>query len=165
MPRDIPGIVIVQHIPPIFSSMFAQRLDSTSVLDVREAQDGEYLEPGRVLIAPGDRHMRVKKVADKYKVECFEGEKVNGHCPSVDILFESVARAAGENAVGIILTGMGYDGAKGLLEMRKKGARTIGQDEASSVVYGMPKVAYNLGAIEKQVPLNDIVKTLISILR
>jgi len=109
--------------------------------------------------------MRVRKIGDRYKVECFEGEKVNGHCPSVDVLFDSVARAAGANAIGIILTGMGYDGAKGLLEMKKHGAKTIGQDEASSVVYGMPKVAYNIGAVQKQVPLDHIAATLISMLQ
>lgn len=164
LPKNMPGIVVVQHIPPMFSRMFAQRLDATSALEVREAQNGEYVEPGKVFIAPGDHHMRIKKVGARYKVECFRGEKVNGHCPSVDVLFESVAREAGDKAIGIILTGMGYDGAKGLLEMKKMGARTIGQDEASSVVYGMPKVAYNIGAVDKQVPLNRIVDTLFSML-
>lgn len=165
LPQNMPGIVIVQHIPPVFSRMFAQRIDSTSALSVKEADNGDYLEPGKVLIAPGDKHMRIKKIAGKYRVECFEGEKVNGHCPSVDVLFESVARVAGPNAVGVILTGMGHDGAKGLLEMRRRGARTIGQDEASSVVYGMPKVAYEIGAVEKQAPLSDIARTLLSMLR
>lgn len=165
LPRSMPGIVIVQHIPPMFSRMFAQKLDATSLLEVKEARNGDYVEPGKVLIAPGDRHMRVRKIGDRYKVECFEGEKVNGHCPSVDVLFDSVARAAGANAIGIILTGMGYDGAKGLLEMKKHGAKTIGQDEASSVVYGMPKVAYNIGAVQKQVPLDHIAATLISMLQ
>lgn len=164
LPKNMPGIVVVQHIPPMFSRMFAQRLDATSALEVREAQNGEYVEPGKVFIAPGDHHMRIKKVGARYKVECFRGEKVNGHCPSVDVLFESVAREAGDKAIGIILTGMGYDGAKGLLEMKKMGARTIGQDEASSVVYGMPKVAYNIGAVDKQVPLDRIVDTLFSML-
>ncbi len=164
LPGDMPGIVIVQHIPPIFSSMFAQRLNSTSSLEVKEAENGDRIEPGRVLIAPGDKHMRVKKFGGSFKIECFEGEKVNGHCPSVDVLFESVARAAGDSAVGIILTGMGNDGAKGLLEMRRRGAKTIGQDEASSVVYGMPKVAYNIGAVSKQVPLDRVVETLFSVL-
>ena len=165
LPRNMPGIVIVQHIPPMFSRMFAQRLNNTALLEVKEARSGDYAEPGKVLIAPGDRHMRVRKFGGRYKVECFEGEKVNGHCPSVDVLFDSVASAAGANAIGIILTGMGYDGAKGLLEMKKRGAKTIGQDEASSVVYGMPKVAYNIGAVQKQVPLDRIVPTLISMLQ
>jgi len=165
LPKSMPGIVIVQHIPPVFSGIFAQRINSTASLEVKEAENGDYAEPGKVLIAPGDRHMRVRKVGDRYKVECFEGEKVNGHRPSVDVLFESVARAAGPNAVGVILTGMGHDGAKGLLEMRRRGARTIGQDEASSVVYGMPKSAYDIGAVEKQVPLSQIVRTLVTIHR
>lgn len=165
LPPGTPGIVIVQHIPPIFSRMFADRLNNSTQLQVKEAQTGDYVERGRVLIAPGDQHMRIKKVGDKYRVECFKGDKVNGHRPSVDVLFESVAKEAGSNAIGIILTGMGYDGAKGLLSMRKKGARTIGQDEKSSVVYGMPKVAYNIGAVEKQVPLEDIPQVIFSMLR
>lgn len=165
LPPSTPGIVIVQHIPPVFSRMFADRLNNSTQLQVKEAQTGDYVERGRVLIAPGDQHMRIKKVGDKYKVECFKGDKVNGHRPSVDVLFESVAKEAGSNAIGIILTGMGYDGAKGLLSMRKKGARTIGQDEKSSVVYGMPKVAYNIGAVEKQVPLEDIPQVIFSMLR
>lgn len=156
LPVQIPGIVIVQHIPPVFSKMFAERLDKSTPFSVKEAQTGDYVETGRILVAPGDKHMKIKKIGDKYKVECFEGEKVNGHCPSVDVLFESVAKEAGRNAVGVILTGMGYDGAKGLLAMRRKGAKTIGQDEKSSVVYGMPRVAFEIGAVEKQVALSNI---------
>ena len=156
LPEDIPGIVIVQHIPPNFSRMFAERLNNTTNLTVKEAKSGDYVERGRVLIAPGDQHMIVRRIGERYKVECYGGEKVNGHCPSVDVLFESVAKEAGRNAVGVILTGMGYDGAKGLMSMRRKGARTIGQDEKSSVVYGMPKVAFNIGAVEKQTSLDNI---------
>jgi len=152
--NNVPGIVIVQHIPPKFSRMFAERLDQTLAFRVKEAQTGDIVESGTVLVAPGDRHMRVKRSGDQFRVECFWGEKVNRHCPSIDVLFESVAKEAGSQAIGIILTGMGYDGAKGLLSMRRKGARTIGQDEASSVVYGMPKVAYDLGAVEKQCSLS-----------
>lgn len=144
--------------------MFAERLNSQTTLTVREAQSGDYLEPGKVLIAPGDRHMRIKKIGKRYQAECFSGEKVNGHCPSVDVLFESVAKEAGGRAVGIILTGMGYDGAKGLLAMRRKGCKTIGQDEASSVVYGMPKVAFDIGAVQTQTPLSRIPQTLIDFL-
>jgi Chemotaxis response regulator containing a CheY-like receiver domain and a methylesterase domain len=151
----LPGIVVVQHIPPVFSDMFAKRLDSITKFTVKEAVTGDHILPGLVLIAPGDQHMQVKKRGSAYIVDCFHGEKVNGHCPSVDVLFRSVA-ALGKAAVGIIMTGMGYDGAKGLLEMRKAGARTVGQDEKSSVVYGMPKVAYNIGAVEVQLPLNKI---------
>lgn len=165
LPPTMPGILIVQHIPPIFSRMFAERLNSQTHFTVNEAKTGDYVEQGKVLIAPGDQHMRVKKVADKYIVEVFHGEKVNGHCPSVDILFESVAKEASSSAIGVILTGMGYDGAKGLLSMRRKGARTIGQDEESSVVYGMPKVAFEIGAVEKQSSLLNIPQALITMLR
>ncbi|MCX7708981.1 MAG: chemotaxis response regulator protein-glutamate methylesterase [Clostridia bacterium] len=165
LPPMMPGILIVQHIPPVFSRMFAQRLDSQTALRVKEAQTGDCVEPGKVLIAPGDQHMRIRKFGDKYRVETFSGDKVNGHCPSVDILFESAAKEAGCNAIGVILTGMGYDGAKGLLAMRRKGARTIGQDEQSSVVYGMPKVAHELGAVERQVALSGIPHALLSLLR
>lgn len=156
LPATTPGIVIVQHIPPVFSRMFAERLDHSTNLDVKEAKTGDFVARGRVLIAPGDRHMKIVRIGNQYKVHCFTGDKVNGHCPSVDVLFESVAREAGEGAVGVILTGMGYDGAKGLLSMKRAGARTIGQDEQSSVVYGMPKVAYNIGAVEKQASLENI---------
>jgi two-component system chemotaxis response regulator CheB len=165
LPSTTPGILIVQHIPPVFSRLFAERLDKLTLLKVKEAQNGEYIEQGKVLISPGDNHMKIKKIGDRYKVEVFPGDKVHGHCPSVDILFDSVAKEAGKNALGIILTGMGYDGAKGLLAMRRKGARTIGQDENSSVVYGMPKVAYEIGAVEKQAALNNIPSVLYAMLR
>lgn len=164
LPPTMPGIVIVQHIPPVFSRMFAERLDSQTALQVKEAETGDFVDPGKVFVAPGDKHMRIKKIGKRYKIECFQGEKVNGHCPSVDVLFESLAKEAGNCAVGIILTGMGYDGAKGLLTMRMKGARTIGQDESSSVVYGMPKVAYDLGAVETQTSLGNIPQVLSKLL-
>ena len=141
----------MQHIPPLFSKMFADRLNLQTQFNVKEAQTGDIIESGKVLIAPGDKHMKIKKVGDKYIVETLQGNKVNGHCPSVDVLFESVAKIAAKNAIGIILTGMGHDGAVGLMAMRRAGARTIGQDEESSVVYGMPKVAFELGSVEKQV--------------
>ncbi len=165
LPSNMPGMLIVQHIPPVFSRMFAQRLDSQTRLRVKEARSGDYVEQGTVLVAPGDQHMKIKKIGDRFKVECFHGDKVNGHCPSVDVLFESVAKEAGSMAIGIILTGMGYDGARGLLSMRRKGAGTIGQDEQSSVVYGMPKVAYDIGAVEKQAHLDNIPQLLLSMLR
>ena len=137
--------------------MYAKRLDDQCRIQVKEAQTGDRVLPGHMLIAPGgDAHMRLVKVNGVYQVEVKQGPRVNGHCPSVDVLFESVARVAGANAVGIILTGMGGDGAKGLLSMRKAGARTIGQDESTCVVYGMPKVAYDLGAVEHQEKLTDI---------
>ncbi len=165
LPANIPGIVIVQHIPPDFSRMFAERMNASLPLEIKEAATGDIAEPGRVLIAPGDQHMKLIKTGDTYRVECFRGDKVNGHCPSVDVLFESVAKAAGENAIGVILTGMGYDGAKGMLAMRRRNARTLGQDEETAVVYGMPKVAYNLGAVEKQLPLHQIAPNLCSLLK
>lgn len=164
LPQEIPGIVIVQHIPPVFSGMFAERLNLQTKLSVKEGETGDYLERGKVVIAPGDRHMGIKKIGGRYKIECFKGQKVSGHCPSVDVLFESVAKEAGEHAIGVILTGMGADGAKGLLAMKAKGARTVGQDEQSSVVYGMPKVAFDLGAVERQLALTDIPQALCSML-
>ena len=154
---DIPGIVCVQHMPPGFTAMYAKRLNDQCRIRVKEAETGDRVQQGSMLIAPGgDRHMHLVKVGDGYQVEVKPGPKVNGHCPSVEVLFESVAKAAGADAVGIILTGMGGDGAKGLLSMRKAGARTIGQDESTCVVYGMPKVAYDLGAVEYQEKLSDI---------
>lgn len=154
--RDIPGVVIVQHMPPGFTKMYADRLNRQCTVSVKEAQTGDVICPGQVLIAPGDAHMKVKKIGNMYKVECFQGEKVNGHCPSVDVLFNSVADNVGPNAIGVILTGMGADGAKGLANMKSKGASTVGQDEASCIVYGMPKVAYEIGAVDYQQPLTDI---------
>ncbi len=156
LPVNAPGIVVVQHMPPVFTKLYADRLNNSCALEVKEAQNLDRVKQGRVLIAPGNYHMRLKKTGSEYFVECFAGEKVNGHCPSVDVLFESVALRAGKDAIGVILTGMGYDGAKGLLAMRKQGAKTIGQDEQSSVVYGMPKVAYNIGAVMYQAPPGQI---------
>jgi len=164
LPATSPGIVIVQHIPPVFSKMFADRLQGLTKLQVKEAEAGDFLAQGKVLIAPGNKHMKIKRLGDQYRVECYQGDKVNGHCPSVDVLFESVAKEVGDKAVGVIMTGMGYDGARGLLALRRKGARTIGQDEKSSVVYGMPKVAYDIGAVEKQASLENIPRLLFSML-
>lgn len=154
--RDIPGVVIVQHMPPGFTQMYSDRLNNQCEVAVKEAQTGDRVMQGQVLIAPGDRQMRLVKVGDGYQVECRGTEKVSGHCPSVDVLFSSVAKAAGNKAVGVILTGMGADGAKGLLEMRNAGARTVGQDEATCVVYGMPKVAFDIGAVQQQAPITAI---------
>lgn len=164
-PPTSPGVVVVQHIPPVFSRMFAERLDKQTQLSVKEAQAGDLIEQGKVIIAPGDQQIKVIQVGKKYAIEFCGSNKVNGHCPSVDVLFESVAKAAGNNAIGVILTGMGYDGAKGLLAMRRKGARTIGQDEKTSVVYGMPKVAFDIGAVEKQTPLENIPHLVFSMLK
>ena len=156
---DIPGVVIVQHMPAKFTEMYADRLNEKCRVQVKEAKNGDPVLPGQVLIAPGgDAHMSVVKKGDGYYVVIKEAEKVNGHRPSVDVLFESVAKVAGKKAVGIILTGMGGDGAKGLKAMRDAGAKTIGQDESTCIVYGMPKVAYDIGAVEYQEKLPDIAK-------
>jgi len=165
LPTQLPGIVIVRHIPPMFSKMFADRLNNQTGFEVLEAKNNDVVLPGRVLIAPGDQHMKVKKIGDQLKVEVFSGERVNGHCPSVDVLMHSVAEAIGEKAVGVILTGMGYDGAKGLLAMKRKGARTLTQDEASSVVYGMPKVAFEIGASNRQVPLGQMHQAILGLVK
>ena len=139
--------------------MYAKRLDDECRVRVKEARSGDPVLPGQVLIAPaGDSHMQLVNVNGAYQVVLKKAPKVNGHCPSVDMLFHSVAETAGKHAIGIILTGMGGDGAKGLLEMRNRGARTIGQDESTCVVYGMPKVAYDLGAVEYQEKIGDIAR-------
>ncbi|WP_425448110.1 protein-glutamate methylesterase/protein-glutamine glutaminase [Dethiothermospora halolimnae] len=156
LPSDMPGMVLVQHMPKGFTKMYGERLNKLSRLEVKEAVDGDIILPGRVLIAPGGYQMVVRKYGSQYKVVCSEDIKCNGHRPSVDILFNSVADKVGGNTIGVILTGMGGDGAKGLLQMRKRGAKTIGQDEKTSTIYGMPRVAYEIGAVEKQVPLSDI---------
>jgi two-component system, chemotaxis family, protein-glutamate methylesterase/glutaminase len=161
LPNSIPGIVIVQHIPSVFSKMFAERLERETNFDVKEAVTGDIVEHGKVYIAPGDKHMKVVKVGNLFRIKCFQEEKINGHCPSVDVLFESVAKEAGNKAIGVILTGMGYDGAKGLLAMKRKGARTIGQNELSSVVYGMPKVAFNIGAVDIQASLEQLPRLIV----
>lgn len=162
--KDIPGIVMVQHMPPGFTQMYAQRLNQECEIDAKEAVTGDIVRRGQVLLAPGDKQMRLVKINGVYQVECRVGPKVSGHCPSVDVLFESVARIAGKDAVGVLMTGMGRDGAQGLYQMHKAGAVTIGQDEKSCVVYGMPKVAYDMGAVTYQVPLEQIAQKLYYIL-
>lgn len=162
LPSDLPGIVITQHMPPVFTQMFAERLNNSCNLEVREAKDGDVVQPGLALIAPGGKQMELSKKNNKYFVKCFDGDKVNGHCPSVDVLFDSVSRVAKDKAMGVILTGMGSDGAKGLLKMKKEGATTVGQNEETCVVYGMPMVAYNIGAVEKQIDLEKIDREIIS---
>ncbi len=154
---DIPGVVVVQHMPAGFTEMYAARLNDQCRVTVKEAKSGDAVLPGQVLIAPGgDAHMRLVENNGSYQVVLRNGPKVNGHCPSVDVLFHSVAEVAGSRALGIILTGMGGDGAKGLLAMREAGAQTIGQDESTCIVYGMPKVAYDIGAVAYQEKLSDI---------
>lgn len=156
LPRNAPGTIIVQHMPANFTGPFAERLNALCAMEVREARNGDSITPGLVLIAPGDYHMVVRRSGARYYVEIGSGDKVAGHRPSADVLLNSVAKIAGSNAIGVILTGMGGDGARGLLAMRNAGSKTIGQDEASCIVYGMPKVAHELGAVEKQLPLHKI---------
>jgi two-component system chemotaxis response regulator CheB len=156
LPRVTPGIVIVQHMPEKFTAAFAERLNKICQLEVREARHGDRVLPGRALIAPGGKHMLLRRDGANYHVDVIDGPLVNRHRPSVDVLFRSVAKQAGANALGIIMTGMGDDGAAGLLEMRKAGARTVAQDEESCVVYGMPKEAVKRGGVEKSVPLHTI---------
>ncbi|GGY62180.1 chemotaxis response regulator protein-glutamate methylesterase [Cellvibrio zantedeschiae] len=154
--RTCPGIAVVQHMPEKFTAAFAKRLDSVCEVDVKEAETGDRLIPGRVLIAPGGHHLEIQRSGAQYIAKVFRGPAVNRHCPSVDVLFRSAARAAGRNVTGIIMTGMGDDGARGLLEMRQAGARTIAQDEASCIVFGMPKEAINLGAAKEILSLTQI---------
>ncbi|MDR2157504.1 MAG: chemotaxis response regulator protein-glutamate methylesterase [Clostridiales Family XIII bacterium] len=153
---NMPGFVIVQHMPAGFTKLYAERLNATCVFEVKEAEDGDVLRPGRALLAPGDHQMRVIRKGAGYAVRCDKSPKVNGHRPSVDVLFHSVAEAAGKDGVGIILTGMGADGALGLKRIRYAGGYTLGQDERSSVVYGMPMAAYMSGAVMVQLPLYRI---------
>lgn len=155
-PADMPGVVITQHMPAGFTAMYAQRLNRLCAMEVREAKNGDRLRRGLALLAPGGLQMRVVSMGNGYAVRCMEGEKVSGHCPSVDVLFDSVALAARSQAIGVLLTGMGADGAAGLLRMRKNGAYTIGQDKATCVVYGMPMEAYKIGAVCLQSPLSAI---------
>ncbi len=164
LPSNMPPILIVQHIPEGFSRAFAERLDQISHLRVKEAADGDNLEPGRVLVAPGDKQMTIAGRPGHYRVQVYAGEKVSGHRPSVDVLFRSVAEQVKGKMLGVILTGMGSDGAEGLLQMKNAGALTFGQDAASSVVYGMPKVAHQLGAVGKVLPLNQIALEMIKAL-
>lgn len=164
-PADMPGTVIVQHMPPKFTKMFADKLNETTKIEVKEAETGDRIVTGRALIAPGGYHMKVERSGGTYLVRCFEGEKVNGHCPSVEVLFNSVAEHVGLNALGVMLTGMGKDGADAMLKMRETGARTFAQDEKSSVVFGMPGEAWKNGAAERLVNVYDIPETLINALK
>lgn len=165
VPANLPGTVIVQHMPPGFTAMFAKRLNEQCAPIVREAEDGDRIMPGLVLIAPGDRHMEVKRRGGIYTVVCKPGPTVSGHCPSVDVLMHSMAREVGRNGVGVMLTGMGRDGAAGMLAMAHAGASNIAQDEATSVVFGMPKEAYANGGAQRLVPLGQIAQAMIELLR
>jgi len=153
---DAPGLVIVQHMPDVFTAAFARRLNETCRIEVKEAADGDRVIEGRALIAPGNRHVEVHRDGAEYRLRLADGPPVSRHRPSVDVLFRSVARAAGVNAVGVILTGMGNDGADGLLAMRNSGAFTIAQDEATSIVFGMPREAIACGAVQATHPLPHI---------
>ncbi len=163
-PKDMPGTVIVQHMPPVFTKLFAEALNKASQLEVREAADGDIVKTGLVLVAPGDLQMTVHKHGLEWRVQCKPGEKVSGHRPSVDVLFNSVAAAAGEKAIGLILTGMGRDGADGMLAMRRAGARCFSQSEASSVVYGMPKEARENGGSERSLDIEQMTPQLLACL-
>lgn len=161
LPKETPPIVITQHMPAGFTKMYAERLDKICHMRAKEAENGDRLVRGCIFVAPGGRQMRIVKMGHDYVIKCTHEEKVNGHAPSVDVLFDSVARAAGRAAIGLILTGMGADGAKGLLHMRTKGAYTLGQDENSCVVYGMPMEARKIGGVMRQVPLSEMTKQIL----
>jgi two-component system chemotaxis response regulator CheB len=155
-PATMPGVVIVQHMPAGFTRLFAERLNQLCAMEVKEAASGDRIMPGRVLIGPGGFHMKVVRSGGFYQVRCESGEPVKGHCPSVDVMMHSVAQHVGANAIGVMLTGMGSDGAEGMRAMREAGAHNLAQDQASSVVFGMPKVAYELGGAHSLVPLDSM---------
>lgn len=165
LPGEMPGIVITQHMPPVFTRMYAERLNRECALEVREAADGDVINPGMAFVAPGDRQMRVAKRGGGYVIKLGETEKTSGHCPSVDVLFRSVASVVGADAIGIILTGMGADGANGMVEMRQAGSFTIGQDQQSCVVYGMPMEAMKRGGVIRQASLDTIPSVLLNQLK
>jgi two-component system chemotaxis response regulator CheB len=165
LPRVTPGIVIVQHMPEKFTAEFANRLNSLCKIEVKEAQNNDRVTPGRALIAPGGKHMLLRRTGAQYYVEVMDGPLVNRHRPSVDVLFRSVAKCAGANALGVIMTGMGDDGAAGLMEMRTAGAHTLAQDEESCVVFGMPKEAIKRGGVERVVPLTAIGREILGQMR
>ena len=165
MPADAPGMVIAQHMPVHFTKQFADRLNRLSAMEIREAQENDSVLPGVALVAPGDRHLLLRRSGTRTLVSIKDGPLVHQQRPSVDVLFRSVARSAGKNAIGVIMTGMGVDGAAGLAEMHQAGAHTIAQDEASCVVFGMPKVAIEMGAAERVLPLKDIPDAILHIAR
>jgi len=159
-PADAPGIVIAQHIPKAFSTPFAERMNRTCQMTVCEAEDGQQIRPGHVYIAPGDRHLVIVRSGARWICRLDDGSPVNRHKPSVDVLFRSVAQQAGQNAIGVMLTGMGKDGAKGLLALKRAGWHTIAQDEKSSIVYGMPKAAAEIDAAVEILPLDRIAESI-----
>jgi two-component system chemotaxis response regulator CheB len=161
LPPQAPGMVVVQHMPEQFTAAFADRLDKLCQVTVREARNNDQLTAGLVLIAPGGKHLLLRRSGPRYYVEVVDGPLVNRHRPSVDVLFRSVAKSAGPNALGVIMTGMGDDGAAGLLEMRQAGSRTLAQDEQSCIVYGMPREAVRRGAVERSVALDAIAREIL----
>ena len=163
LPTTVPGMIVVQHMPPVFTAMFADKLNTICAVEVKEAADGDRILTGRVLIAPGGLHTTVERHGGRYLIRCLPGEPVTGHCPSVDVLMRSVAENVGANSIGAILTGMGSDGADGLRQMREAGARTLAQDEATCVVFGMPKEAFRSGGAERLVPLPQIAKAIVDL--
>jgi len=165
LPVDCPGVVIVQHMPEHFTRAFAERLDALCAISVREAREGDRVAAGSALIAPGNQHMRIAREGNGYKVVLGSDPPVQRHRPSVDVLFSSCAQVAGARAIGIIMTGMGHDGARGLLSMRQAGARTLAQDEATSAVFGMPRAAISLEAAEQIVPLERLAETALRLVR
>ncbi len=165
LPVDCPGVVIVQHMPEHFTRAFAERLDALCAISVREASEGDRVAPGSALIAPGNQHMRIAREGNAYKVVLGSDPPVQRHRPSVDVLFSSCAQVAGARAIGIIMTGMGHDGARGLLSMRHAGARTLAQGEATSAVFGMPRAAISLEAAEQIVPLERLAETALRLVR
>lgn len=165
LPAVCPGIVIVQHMPERFTAMFAERLNSLCALEVHEARHGDRVMPGRALLAPGGKHMMLARSGAQYTVEVVDGPLINRHRPSVDVLFRSCAKFAGKNAVGVIMTGMGDDGARGLKEMRDAGASTLAEDESTCVVFGMPKEAIRLGGVDRVVPLTQIPEAILGLVK
>ncbi|WP_333805545.1 protein-glutamate methylesterase/protein-glutamine glutaminase [Sulfurospirillum sp.] len=164
LPKNAPAVLVVQHMPQSFLEPFALRLNQLCSMDVKMARNGEFLQKGTVYIAQGSKHMVLRRSGASYFIEIGLGQKVSGHCPSVDVLFNSVAKVAGSNAVGAILTGMGSDGAKGLMHMHEAGAKTIAQSEESCVVFGMPKEAIRLGGVDTTLPLGEIAQTIVKML-
>ena len=165
LPAATFGIVIVQHMPAVFTAMFAERLNGLCDIEVLEARQGDRVQPGRALIAPGGKHLMLKRIGAQYTVDVADGPPVNRHRPSVDVLFRSVAKFAGANALGIIMTGMGDDGARGLKEMHDAGASTLAEDESTCVVFGMPKEAIRLGGVDRVVPLTQIPEAILGLVK
>jgi two-component system chemotaxis response regulator CheB len=163
LPSDAPPMVVVQHMPSGFTKLYAERLNTVYKQEIKEAVTGDYLMRGRILLAPAERHMKIIRQQGRYAVECFIGTKLHGVMPAADVLFDAVADVCKANAVGVVLTGMGSDGARGLLKMHNAGAKNIGQNEQTSVVYGMPKVAKGLGAIDYELPLEMIAEKIVSL--